>query len=114
LGASVAIVHTVDTHLHADHLSGNRRLAAATGARMWLHESVDVLFPFNPMRDGDEICIGQVVFTVTHTPGHRPEAISLLVTNLARSPEPSMILSGDTLFVGDVGRPDFGGPEGGE
>jgi rhodanese-related sulfurtransferase len=54
-----------------------------------------------------------VVLRVAHTPGHRPESISLLITNTARSPEPSMVLSGDTLFVGDVGRPDFGGPQGG-
>ena len=58
------------------------------------------------------ISLGQVVLRVAHTPGHRPEALSLLVVNPPRSPEPSMVLSGDTLFVGDVGRPDFGGPEG--
>jgi len=61
----------------------------------------------------DEIRIGQLVMRVLHTPGHRPEAISLLVVNPTRSPEPSILLSGDTLFVGDVGRPDLGGPEGG-
>jgi hydroxyacylglutathione hydrolase len=108
------IVHVIDTHLHADHLSGNRRLASATGARLWLHEAADVQFAFNPLHDGDEIHVGQLVLKVLHTPGHRPEAISLLVINPARSPEPSMVLSGDTLFVGDVGRPDFGGPEGGD
>jgi rhodanese-related sulfurtransferase len=70
------------------------------------------VFPFSPLVDGDEVHVGQVVLTVVHTPGHRPEEISLLVTNPARSPEPSMLLSGDTLFVGDVGRPDFGGREG--
>ena len=103
----------VDTHLHADHISGNRRLAAATGAALYLHESADVLFPFRPMRDGDVLHLGQVDLHVVHTPGHRPEEISLLVVNPPRSPEPSMVLSGDTLFVGDVGRPDFGGPGGG-
>jgi glyoxylase-like metal-dependent hydrolase (beta-lactamase superfamily II)/rhodanese-related sulfurtransferase len=108
------IVHVFDTHLHADHLSGNRRLAAAAGARLWLHESAEVQFPFAVLHDGDEVHVGQVVLKVIHTPGHRPEAVSLLVINPARSPEPSMLLSGDTLFVGDVGRPDFGGPEGGE
>jgi hydroxyacylglutathione hydrolase len=106
------IRYVIDTHLHADHLSGNRKLAEATGATLALHESADVRFPFVPLRDGDEIRLGQVVLRVVHTPGHRPEAISLVVTNLERSPEPSMVLSGDTLFVGDVGRPDFGGPEG--
>lgn len=108
------ITHVIDTHLHADHVSGNRRLAAAIGARLWLHESAEVQFAFDPLHDGDEVHVGQVVLKVVHTPGHRPEAISLLVINPARSSEPSMVLSGDTLFVGDVGRPDFGGPEGGD
>ncbi len=106
------ITHVIDTHLHADHVSGNRRLAAATGAGLYLHEQADVLFPFIPLRDGDELHLGQLILRVVHTPGHRPEAISLLVINPPRSPEPSMVLSGDTLFVGDVGRPDFGGVEG--
>jgi hydroxyacylglutathione hydrolase len=102
----------IDTHLHADHLSGNRRLAAATGAELCLHESADVLFPFRPLRDGEEIHLGTLLLRVVHTPGHRPESISIEVVNPPRSPEPSMVLSGDTLFVGDVGRPDFGGVEG--
>jgi len=106
------VVAVIDTHLHADHVSGNRALAAATGATLYLHESADVLFQFSPLADGDEIHLGPVILRAVHTPGHRPEAISLLVINPPRSPEPSMLLSGDTLFVGDVGRPDFGGPEG--
>jgi glyoxylase-like metal-dependent hydrolase (beta-lactamase superfamily II)/rhodanese-related sulfurtransferase len=106
------IVAAIDTHIHADHVSGNRALAQATGATLYLHESADVLFPFTPLRDGEEIVLGQVHLRAVHTPGHRPEAMSVLITNPPRSPEPSMVLSGDTLFVGDVGRPDFGGPEG--
>jgi hydroxyacylglutathione hydrolase len=106
------ITDVVDTHLHADHVSGNRALAAAAGARLWLHGSADVRFPFNPLADGQEMHLGQLIIQVVHTPGHRPESICLLVTNPPRSPMPSIILSGDTLFVGDVGRPDFGGPEG--
>lgn len=106
------IVVVIDTHLHADHVSGNRTLAAATGATLYLHEVADVLFPFHKLRDGDEIKIGQLILRVVHTPGHRPELVSLLLINPPRSPEPSMVLSGDCLFVGDVGRPDFGGPEG--
>jgi hydroxyacylglutathione hydrolase len=106
------IVTVIDTHLHADHISGNRALARATGARLCLHTSADVVFPFQPLSDGDEIRLGQLILRVVHTPGHRPESMSLLVTNPPRSPEPSMLLSGDTLFVGDVGRPDFGGPDG--
>jgi len=107
------IVYVIDTHLHADHVSGNRALARATGARLCLHASADVVFPFQLLCDGDEIHLGQLILRVVHTPGHRPESTSLLVANPPRSPEPSMLLSGDTLFVGDVGRPDFGGPDGG-
>ena len=106
------IVDVIDTHLHADHISGNRALVAATGARLWLHEAADVHFPFNALRDGQDLRLGQLIIHVVYTPGHRPESVCLLVTNPPRSPEPSLILSGDTLFVGDVGRPDFGGPEG--
>ena len=106
------IVAVIDTHLHADHVSGNRDLAEATGAQLYLYEGADVLFPFQPLQDGNVISLGQVVLRVIHTPGHRPEGLSLVVVNPLRSPEPSMVLSGDSLFVGDVGRPDFGGPEG--
>jgi glyoxylase-like metal-dependent hydrolase (beta-lactamase superfamily II)/rhodanese-related sulfurtransferase len=106
------IVQVIDTHLHADHLSGNRALAAATGATLFLHEQAEVDFPFEPLHDGQQVHLGQIVMRVVHTPGHRPESISLVLTNPSRSPEPSMVLSGDTLFVGDVGRPDFGGAEG--
>jgi hydroxyacylglutathione hydrolase len=106
------ITHVIDTHLHADHVSGNRTLAQASGARLWLHESADVRFPFNGLKDGQELHLGQLILRVIHTPGHRPESICLLVTNPPRSAMPSILLSGDTLFVGDVGRPDFGGPEG--
>ena len=106
------ITDVIDTHLHADHVSGNRKLAEKTGARLSLHESADVRFPFNPLTHGQEVPLGQLIIRVVYTPGHRPESICLLMTNPLRSPMPSILLSGDTLFVGDVGRPDFGGPEG--
>ncbi len=106
------ITDVIDTHLHADHISGNRRLAAQTRARLWLHECADVRFEHNTLVGGQELLLGQLIISVIHTPGHRPESICLLVTNPPRSAMPSLLLSGDTLFVGDVGRPDFGGPEG--
>jgi glyoxylase-like metal-dependent hydrolase (beta-lactamase superfamily II)/rhodanese-related sulfurtransferase len=106
------VTDVIDTHLHADHVSGNRTLAARTRARLWLHESADVCFPYDALVDGQQLQLGQLVIRVIHTPGHRPESICLLISNPPRSPMPSILLSGDTLFVGDVGRPDFGGPEG--
>jgi glyoxylase-like metal-dependent hydrolase (beta-lactamase superfamily II)/rhodanese-related sulfurtransferase len=101
--------YVIDTHVHADHVSGGRRLAARHQAELCLHESARVTYPFRPLKDREELELGQLRFRVVHTPGHRPELISLLVINPPRSPEPSMVLTGDSLLVGDVGRPDFGG-----
>ncbi|MBA2594997.1 MAG: MBL fold metallo-hydrolase [Chloroflexota bacterium] len=101
--------YAIDTHIHADHVSGGRRLAAEHGAELCLHEAAQVEYPFRPLHDGEALALGQLRLRVLHTPGHRPELISLLVVNPTRSPEPSMVLTGDSLLVGDVGRPDFGG-----
>src|SRR5205823_2626343 len=101
--------YVIDTHVHADHVSGARALAAAHGAALCLHESAKVTYPFRPVKDGEEIALGPLRLRALHTPGHRPELMSLLVINPVRSPEPSMVLTGDSLLVGDVGRPDFGG-----
>jgi rhodanese-related sulfurtransferase len=102
--------YVIDTHVHADHVSGGRRLTARhEGAELCLHESAEVTYPFRPLRDGEELELGQLRLRVVHTPGHRPELISVLIVNPERSPEPSMVLTGDSLLVGDVGRPDFGG-----
>jgi glyoxylase-like metal-dependent hydrolase (beta-lactamase superfamily II)/rhodanese-related sulfurtransferase len=102
--------YVIDTHVHADHVSGARRLVAAhPGGELCLHESARVTYPFRPLHDGEELLLGQLRLRVVHTPGHRPELISLLVVNPPRSPEPSMVLTADSLLVGDVGRPDFGG-----
>jgi hydroxyacylglutathione hydrolase len=101
--------YVIDTHIHADHVSGARRLAAQCGGQLCLHESAQVAYPFRPLSDRQELELGQLRLRVLHTPGHRPELISILIVNPLRSPEPSMVLTGDSLLVGDVGRPDFGG-----
>ncbi len=101
--------YVIDTHVHADHISGARQLAAEHGAELCLHESAQVAYPFRPLKDGEELKLGQLRLRVLHTPGHRPEQVSILIVNPPRSPEPSMVLTGDSLLVGDVGRPDFGG-----
>ena len=101
--------YVIDTHIHADHVSGARRLAEEHGAELCLHEAAQVAYPFRPLHDSEELALGQLRLRVLHTPGHRPELVSILVVNPERSPEPSMVLTGDSLLVGDVGRPDFGG-----
>jgi len=106
------IRYVADTHVHADHITGARALASATGAELCMHESSEVAFDFRKLTDGETLPLGQLDLQIVHTPGHRPEAISILVVNKDRSPEPSMVLTGDSSFVGDVGRPDFGGEQG--
>ncbi len=101
--------YVIDTHIHADHVSGARTLREDHGAELCLHESAQVAYPFRPLRDGEELALGQLRLRVLHTPGHRAELISILIVNPPRSPDPSMVLTGDSLLVGDVGRPDFGG-----
>lgn len=103
------ITHVIDTHVHADHRSGGRLLAERAGAAYCLHRSADVAFPFTPLDDGEEIALGNTRLRVLHTPGHTPESISLVVTDLRRGPEPWFVLTGDTLFSGAVGRPDLPG-----
>lgn len=105
------ITHVFDTHLHADHRSGGRALVARTGARYGLHRSADVAFDFEPLDDGQTIELGNTIVRVLHTPGHTPESISLVVSDLRRGPEPWFVCTGDTLFVGAVGRPDLPGHE---
>lgn len=103
------ITHVIDTHVHADHASGGPALAKKVGAAYCLHESADVSLPFTPLHDGDEIELGNTRVQVRHTPGHTPESVCLVVTDLRRSPDPWFVLTGDTLFVGAVGRPDLPG-----
>jgi glyoxylase-like metal-dependent hydrolase (beta-lactamase superfamily II) len=103
------ITHVIDTHVHADHRSGGRALAELAGARYCLHRSANVSFPFEPLDDGQEIELGNTRLRVVHTPGHTPESICLVVTDLRRGAEPWFVLTGDTLLVGAVGRPDLPG-----
>jgi hydroxyacylglutathione hydrolase len=103
------ITHVIDTHVHADHRSGGAELAKKVGAAYCLHASADVALPFEPLADGLEIELGNVRAQVLHTPGHTPESISLLVTDHRRGTDPWFVLTGDTLFVGAVGRPDLPG-----
>ncbi len=103
------ITHVFDTHVHADHRSGGRALAARTGAVYALHRSARVAFPFERLDDEQRIELGNTVVRVLHTPGHTPEGVSLVVSDLRRGPEPWFVLTGDTLFVGAVGRPDLPG-----
>src|SRR5262245_10241801 len=103
------LTHVIDTHVHADHRSGGPELARRTGARYCVHEYADLTFPFTALHDGDEIELGNTRVKVLHTPGHSPDSICLVVTDLKRGAEPWFVLTGDTLLVGAVGRPDLPG-----
>jgi len=105
------ITRIVETHTHADHISGNRDLAGLTKAPILLHRSARAAFEHVGVADGEEIRVGDVHLTVLHTPGHTPDSLCLLVTDRSRGGEPWFVLTGDTLFIGDVGRPDLGGTE---
>ncbi len=103
------ITHVIDTHVHADHRSAGPILARTAGAPYCLHESAQVTMPFEPLRDGQELELGNTRIEVLHTPGHTAESVCLVVRDLRRGPEPWFVLTGDTLFVGAVGRPDLPG-----
>ncbi len=105
------ITHVINTHLHADHVSGDQELRLATGADIYIHESAPVTYRHKDLKEGDVLEIGAARLEVLHTPGHTPNSISLLVTDLVRSKEPELLLTGDLLFVGDIGRPDLPGAE---
>lgn len=103
------ITHVIDTHVHADHRSGGPLLARTAGAKYCLHEAANVSLSFHPLRDAEVIELGNTHIKVLHTPGHTPESVCLLVTDLRRGDAPWFVLTGDTLFVGAVGRPDLPG-----
>jgi glyoxylase-like metal-dependent hydrolase (beta-lactamase superfamily II) len=111
--AGVEIRHVIDTHVHADHYSGGRALARRVGAPYCLHESDRALvqYAFQALHDGQRLEVGNVKIEVLHTPGHTLDSICLLVSDTRRGEAPWFVITGDTLFVGAVGRPDLAGHE---
>jgi hydroxyacylglutathione hydrolase len=99
------IKYDVETHLHADFVSGHRELAERTGAEIVIGERAGAKFPHRSVKEGDELMVGQVALRFLETPGHTPESISILVIDQEVSDETKKVLTGDTLFIGDVGRP---------
>jgi glyoxylase-like metal-dependent hydrolase (beta-lactamase superfamily II)/rhodanese-related sulfurtransferase len=106
------IKHVIETHLHADFVSGHRELAARTGADIIFGAGSRAEFTHRAINDGEEINLGRVTLRFLHTPGHTPESISILVVDNDVSPLPQKVLTGDALFIGDVGRPDLAGGRG--
>jgi hydroxyacylglutathione hydrolase len=125
------IKYVIETHLHADFVSGHRELAERTGAAIVIGAKAGATFSHRGVQDGDEIKLGNVVLRIMETPGHTPESICVLVSEPSQgerakgkgeqgtdinqiplSPTPQMVLTGDTLFIGDVGRPDLAGGKG--
>lgn len=101
------IKHIFETHLHADFVSGHKELARRTGATIYIGAKANAHFPHVPLVDGVEVQFGRARISALETPGHTPESVCLLVTDLEKSPRPWAVLTGDTLFLGDVGRPDL-------
>ena len=106
------ITHVIETHLHADFVSGHLELAARTGAEIIFGVRSGFAFPHRAVKHGEEIKLGRVTLRFLETPGHTPESISILVIDNDVSPQPEKVLTGDTLFIGDVGRPDLAGGRG--
>ena len=103
----VRIEHVLETHTHADHVSGHGRLAAATGAPIHIHPDAEAGYAHAPFADGDVLELGALRIEAVHTPGHRPEHTAFALVDGRRGPEPWAVLTGDSLFVGDVARPDL-------
>jgi hydroxyacylglutathione hydrolase len=104
---NLKIRHIFETHLHADFVSGHKELAARTGAKIYIGAQANAGFSHVPLTDGSEVKIGAVRVRALETPGHTPESICLVVTDEEKSSQPTAVLTGDTLFIGDVGRPDL-------
>jgi hydroxyacylglutathione hydrolase len=103
----LSIEHIIETHLHADFVSGHHELAQRTGARIYLGEDAHATFPHTAIKDGDTLQFGNARVNFLHTPGHTIEGICAVLTDLASPGAPRAVFTGDTLFVGDVGRPDL-------
>jgi hydroxyacylglutathione hydrolase len=103
----VLLVGAIETHTHADHVSGHGVLAQGHGCWIGIHEIANAVYEHRPLRDGDRIDVGNIALDVFHTPGHRPEHCCIVVSDRTRGDEPWLVLSGDALFVGDSGRPDL-------
>jgi hydroxyacylglutathione hydrolase len=104
---NLRIEHIIETHLHADFVSGHHELAKRTGARIYLGEDAHATFPHTAIKDGNTLQFGNARFNFLHTPGHTIEGICAVLTDLAEPSQPRAVFTGDTLFVGDVGRPDL-------
>ena len=103
----VSIRYIFETHLHADFVSGHRELGARTGAQIYIGVEAEATFPHIAVRDGFQLQVGQMRITALETPGHTPESMCLVITDEEKSSAPWAVLTGDTLFLGDVGRPDL-------
>ena len=105
------IAYVIDTHVHADHYSGGYELAQRSNGQYALHTSSPAKCPFTPLKDGQILEAGNVTIEVMHTPGHTEDSITLMVTDRSRTDDPWFLITGHTLFVGSVGRPDLHGRE---
>jgi hydroxyacylglutathione hydrolase len=103
----VSIRHIFETHLHADFVSGHQELASRTGARIYIGEQAEAKFPHVPVRDSFQLRVGKMLISALETPGHTPESICLVIIDEEKSAKPWAVLTGDTVFIGDVGRPDL-------
>lgn len=105
------ITGVIDTHVHADHISGSQELKAVTGADIYMHSEAGASYEHKPLREGDRFEIGKAVLEILSTPGHTPHAITIVVIDRSRGETPGLLLTGDLLFVGSIGRPDLAGGE---
>ena len=105
------ITHIFETHIHADHVSGNKELQSRTGAKICFMEGTPATFEHTEVKEGETLSFGSAELEFLKTPGHTPDSMSILVTDNSRSKDPWMVLTGDCMFVGDIGRPDLAGAE---